>query len=753
MARVRAVLRRAPRQARPAAAVGDPAGSTLRVGDLELDEDHWTVQRAGTPVELSPTEFRLLAYLMRNQGLMLTRKQLLENVWGWELRGQSQVLETYVSYLRRKLDPLGPPLIHTQRGVGYSLRPRDPARQRDRHRRHRPAPPVAVPARPPADRPDRADRRLPRGDGRGHQPRARHAGAATSSTPIKLAARQSVDQISRGTDGFAAAYLSLGTGATGVLTPDSHRRSPRCATLSGCRGRKCSTGWAALRAARAAVRPDGKRPADAAGGLAHGRRHPGRPRRQRRHAAGPAVILLGRPASDISSQVSGLVLAELITGGALLALLAVCGNWLIGRALAPLRRMASTADLITSNGDLTARMPDPDDRQEIGRLAGAINTMLDRIQQAFGARLRSEQKVRQFAADASHELRTPLTTIRGYAELYRQGALGPASCPTAMRRIEQEADRMCRLVAELLELARLDRETSLDLTETDLPRSRSTPWPTRARSSPTARSGPTSRAPGGHRRRAADPPGAGEPARQRPRAHAARHPRHRPALPGHPRRRPRGLRRRARACPTRTRPGRSTASTGAPGRRAAPTAGQPGRRRGRRGGRKRPRPVHRPGDRGRARRLRPAAVRARRRHDRPSVDSGRFRPAAGRRRRTAAASASSLPLNPPFIGLTADSRAPTVADDKERGPDRAARPGPVSALTPIAPGRRTLKRREPGERRYVVGAHSATARSKSHAFTGGLGVGDGAGRPARGRGAARHPGGRDGAHHDHAHPG
>jgi two-component system OmpR family response regulator len=121
VARVRAVLRRA---ARPVAVDPESAGSgsTLRVGDLELDEDHWTVRRAGTLVELSPTEFRLLAYLMRNQGLMLTRKQLLENVWGWEYAGQSQVLETYVSYLRRKLDVLGPPLIHTQRGVGYSLR-------------------------------------------------------------------------------------------------------------------------------------------------------------------------------------------------------------------------------------------------------------------------------------------------------------------------------------------------------------------------------------------------------------------------------------------------------------------------------------------------------------------------------------------------------------------------------------------------------------------------------------------------------
>ena len=121
VARVRAVLRRTAK--RDATEDGDAdGGSTLRVADLELDEEHWTVRRAGNPIELSPTEFRLLAYLMRNQGLMLSRKQLLENVWGWEYAGQSQVLETYVSYLRRKLDPLGPPLIHTQRGVGYTLR-------------------------------------------------------------------------------------------------------------------------------------------------------------------------------------------------------------------------------------------------------------------------------------------------------------------------------------------------------------------------------------------------------------------------------------------------------------------------------------------------------------------------------------------------------------------------------------------------------------------------------------------------------
>jgi two-component system OmpR family response regulator len=118
VARVRAVLRRAAR----ATADECPAGP-LRAGDLELDEERWTVHRGGVPVELSPTEFRLLAYLMRNQGRVLTRTQLLENVWGWDYAGASQIVETYISYLRRKIDPLGTPLIHTQRGVGYSLRP------------------------------------------------------------------------------------------------------------------------------------------------------------------------------------------------------------------------------------------------------------------------------------------------------------------------------------------------------------------------------------------------------------------------------------------------------------------------------------------------------------------------------------------------------------------------------------------------------------------------------------------------------
>jgi two-component system, OmpR family, sensor kinase len=192
------------------------------------------------------------------------------------------------------------------------------------------------------------------------------------------------------------------------------------------------------------------------------------PARQHVVPAGPTVILVAKPNSGREADLGKVILAEVITGVVLVGLLALTGPWLISRGLAPLDQMATTANEITARGDLAARMPDAGDGAEMGRLSSAINTMLDRIQQAFGARLASEQKVRQFAADASHELRTPLTTIRGYAELYRQGALGPERLPDAMRRIEQEADRMSRLVAELLELARLDRMSSLDLSETDL---------------------------------------------------------------------------------------------------------------------------------------------------------------------------------------------------------------------------------------------------------------------------------------------
>jgi signal transduction histidine kinase len=282
---------------------------------------------------------------------------------------------------------------------------------------------------------------------------------------LLLAAKGGLTQLASGQDEYATAYASRAHGV-GLLTPSTPAGQELVAylndlisagnagrTMSDMRGKVTDISLPGYPALRATVRALPAKSVAADPGLLP----PGR-----------YDLLIGRPLSAAGSAVQSLVLAELIAGAALLALLALAGRWLIGRGLAPLDRMASTADVITSRGDLTARMPDPGDRHEAGRLVAAINTMLDKIQQAFGARWQSEQKVRQFAADASHELRTPLTTIRGYAELYRQGALGPAELPNAMRRIEQEADRMSSLVAELLELARLDRTSSLNLTEVDL---------------------------------------------------------------------------------------------------------------------------------------------------------------------------------------------------------------------------------------------------------------------------------------------
>ncbi|MFE2425472.1 response regulator transcription factor [Streptomyces sp. NPDC059373] len=114
VARVQAVLRRTRRNIVP-----DPV---LRHGDLEMDEATYSVRRGGEPVDLTPTEYNLLRQLLRNAGRIVTKEQLLQDVWSYDFDVESTVLETYISYLRRKLDHLGPPLIETKRGIGYGLR-------------------------------------------------------------------------------------------------------------------------------------------------------------------------------------------------------------------------------------------------------------------------------------------------------------------------------------------------------------------------------------------------------------------------------------------------------------------------------------------------------------------------------------------------------------------------------------------------------------------------------------------------------
>ena len=114
VARVRTILRRA--------GLSRDGRSRLRFEDIELDEDTREVFRAGKPVELTGTEYRLLRYLMLNPRRVLTRAQLLDHVWEYDFGGDARILETYISYLRKKLDRHGVGLIHTERGVGYALR-------------------------------------------------------------------------------------------------------------------------------------------------------------------------------------------------------------------------------------------------------------------------------------------------------------------------------------------------------------------------------------------------------------------------------------------------------------------------------------------------------------------------------------------------------------------------------------------------------------------------------------------------------
>ena len=123
VARLRVILRRSG----TVAATPEP----LRFADLQLDEDLREVTRDGVPIELTVTEYRLLRYLMLNARRVMTRAQLLDHVWSYDFGGDARVLETYISYLRRKLDAHGPPLVHTVRGVGYVLRePRQEAGSR-----------------------------------------------------------------------------------------------------------------------------------------------------------------------------------------------------------------------------------------------------------------------------------------------------------------------------------------------------------------------------------------------------------------------------------------------------------------------------------------------------------------------------------------------------------------------------------------------------------------------------------------------
>ncbi len=179
-------------------------------------------------------------------------------------------------------------------------------------------------------------------------------------------------------------------------------------------------------------------------------------------------VLIAAPLSSISDTLHQLAIVELLVSAGVLLLITSAGGALLRIGLKPLNSMTETAGAI-ADGDLTRRVETQIKDDEVGKLASALNKMLTRIENAMDSSRSSEERLRRFVADASHELRTPLTSIRGYAELFQRGGIqGPEQTARAMQRIESEAIRMSALVEDLLLLAKLDQDRSVEYSKVDL---------------------------------------------------------------------------------------------------------------------------------------------------------------------------------------------------------------------------------------------------------------------------------------------
>ena len=174
------------------------------------------------------------------------------------------------------------------------------------------------------------------------------------------------------------------------------------------------------------------------------------------------IVIASISLEDVDDSIARLQYLMLLIGVATMILIIVLSRRAITISLKPLAAVESTAEAI-AEGNLSARLPIAKPETEVGRLVGSLNQMLTRIEDSFAVRVKSEERLRRFVADASHELRTPLTAIRGFAELHRQGAVtGEEKTRELIGRIEDESIRMGTLVEDLLLLARLDQSPEIE---------------------------------------------------------------------------------------------------------------------------------------------------------------------------------------------------------------------------------------------------------------------------------------------------
>ena len=441
----------------------------MRFADLELDEATHEVRRAGELLDLSPTEFALLRYLIINADRVVSKAQILDHVWQYDFRGDMGIVETYISYLRKKVDAFEPPLIHTVRGVGYRLRmpPKQSMRSRKLNN-------------------DWANSSLRNrltigvlvlsaigfvGAGVGSQALLRNYLIHQVDDQLLSVVAGTQERLDRA--GIARdADDDDGQRSAQTATPLNRVPTSISVTVLDPFGNLVGGIGGDFNSNQITDYVKGLLPGQVA---AYGSKPftieaPGADFRVATTVLPSSLgsVIVAQSLADFDKTTHQIAVVFLIIGGLVLLFIAFASRQVIKVGMRPLERIEETAEKIAA-GDLSARLDNYEPETEVGRLSTSLNIMLSRIEEAFDARMQSEDKLRRFVADASHELRTPLTAIRGFAELHRQGAVPEGEKTNELiSRIEKESMRMGYLVEDLLMLARMDQSRELVVADVDL---------------------------------------------------------------------------------------------------------------------------------------------------------------------------------------------------------------------------------------------------------------------------------------------